>query len=155
MTRTLQWGSCHSDSLGHLEVLSSVGKFAIHFRQMCGQEGRPVTQQDPASENYLSQLSVPSMRIEALTDLLSAVIAHMVRMDSQTSNKEDLPFLMEFAAHIQAAIWGLEIVVKPLERGTGYGNDTAGTIRWDGEVLDHNLACVRRGLDQFDFTMKK
>jgi hypothetical protein len=149
MLRTLQWGSCHAVPEGHLEALRSIGTLAAAYKQTSAQEGAQASHEHLQSQDNLLQLCMPSMRVEGLTELLSEVTARMVQMERRVNDQQQLLALMEFAAHIQSAIWGIEdaggaAVEKPECR-----KDTDSSIRWDGEVLAHNLACVRQGLDDF------
>lgn len=150
MTRKLQWGSCHPDSDGHLMVMSSIGRLGKACREEAMQRREASSLHHGVSEDYLSELTAPSMRVEALTELLSAVIQRVVQIESQKSEQRQMLGLMEFAGHIQAAIWGLEETAVTLEQESEFG-EGVGSIRWDAEVLASNLACVRKGLDDFNF----
>lgn len=151
MTRKLQWGSCHPDSDGHLMVMSSIGRLGKACREEATQRRKASSRQHAVSENYLSELTVPSMRVEALTELLTVVIKRVVQIESQKSEQRELLGLMEFAGHIQAAIWGLEQPAVSSEQESEF-REGLNSIRWDADVLASNLACVRKGLDDFNFT---
>jgi hypothetical protein len=72
-------------------------------------------------------------------------MTQLVQLESKGNRSKELVHWTELAAHLQAAIWGLETERLPSEEVSDKGK---GEIRWDGDVLHHNLSCVRIALEK-------
>lgn len=92
------------------------------------------------------------MELGTLKKLLPLVIRQLVRMEialkeTDASNKKSNELLvwMELAAHLQAAIWGLE---EPMTQDDRSVDDGINHEDWTGDILSHNVACIRQGLER-------
>lgn len=139
--RELNWNSCHTDPDGHLLALRFIGRLGEEYKS--GQEDTPIEKPKSLAPE---QPALPAqMSLESLRELLPLVMTQLVQLESKGNRSMELVYWTELAAHLQAAIWGLETECPPSEEVLGKGE---GEIRWDGDVLDHNLRCVRIALEK-------
>lgn len=139
--RELNWNSCHTNPDGHLLALRFIGRLGEEYKS--GQEDTPI--EKPKSLAPEQPAMPAQMSLESLRELLPLVMTQLVQLESRGNRSKELVYWTELAAHLQAAIWGLETERLPSEEVSDKGK---GEIRWDGDVLDHNLRCVRIALEK-------
>jgi hypothetical protein len=139
--RELNWNSCHSNPDGHLLALRFIGRLGEEYKS--GQEDTRIQRPKPLATE---QPAVPAqMSLESLRELLPLVMTQLVQLESTGDRSKELVHWTEPAAHLQAAIWGLETECLPSEEVSGMGK---GEIRWDGDILHHNLSCATIALEK-------